>query len=241
VATLADVVNRVDVFLKGDYSTTKPRDVPDPGEVPLGRKGMEFEATALFIDVRQSTDIAEAFRRVTAAKMMKGYFAGAVKIIADNGGAVRSFNGDGMLAFFAGGRRTSPAVKSAMQIDWFVTNVLRDKFRRYFENNLAALGQALDFDIGCGIDDGLIYAVKVGIKGTNDVAWVGRATNTAAKLSNLGSGSHNIYITSNAYKRLTDDAKFASDGAHMWSDQAVLKLGGVNRYVRTSNYQWDLS
>jgi class 3 adenylate cyclase len=69
---------------------------------------MEFEATALFVDVRQSTDITDSFRRQTAAKMMKAYFSGAVRIINRNGGAVRSFNGDGMLAFFMGGHPHVP-------------------------------------------------------------------------------------------------------------------------------------
>jgi len=41
--------------------------------------------------------------------MMKAYFSGAVKIINDNGGEVRSFNGDGMLALFMGDTRTSRA------------------------------------------------------------------------------------------------------------------------------------
>ena len=170
---------------------------------------------------------------------MKSYFSGAVKIINDNGGKVRSFNGDGMLAFFMGDTRTSPAVKSAMQIDWFVGNVLRPRFRKYFENNPSALGKALDFEIGAGIDDGWIYAVKVGIKGTNDVAWVGRATNTAAKLSNVGKGDGNIYITGIAYDRLHNWAKLSS-GTNMWSDMTFMDIAGTNRGVRSTTYWWKL-
>jgi uridylate cyclase len=199
---LEEVTADVDNYLAGTYEVTKPQDVPDNDEVPLGKKAMEFEATALFVDVRQSTDITDSFRRQTAAKMMKAYFSGAVRIINRNGGAVRSFNGDGML------------VKSA-------------------------LGKALDFEVGCGIDDGWIYAVKVGIRGTNDVAWVGRATNTAAKLSNVGSGTRNIYMTGIAYDRLHDWAKL-SKGVNMWSDMSFIDIGGTNRGVRSSTYHWSL-
>jgi class 3 adenylate cyclase len=163
-----------------------------------------------------------------------------VKIINDNGGKVRSFNGDGMLAFFMGDSRASSAVKSAMQIDWFVTDLLQPKFKRYFENNASALGKALGFDVGCGIDDGRVYAVKVGIRGTNDVAWVARATNTAAKLSNVGSGAKNIYITGVAYDRLLDWAKIGGDGKNMWSDVMFMDIGGVRRGVRSTTYRWRL-
>jgi uridylate cyclase len=238
MATLADLRTRVDGYLTGQYAVTRPRDVPDPANVPLGNEAMQFDATALFIDVRQSTDISNTFRRQTAAKMMKAYFSGAVKIINDNGGRVRSFNGDGMLALFMGGTRTSPAVKSAMQVDWFVGNALQPKFRRYFANNLSALGNALGFEIGCGIDDGTIFAVKVGIRGTNDVAWVGRCTNTAAKLSNLGKGARNIYITGIAYDRLHDWAKLSDSGINMWSPMNFMELGGSSRGVRSTAHWW---
>src|SRR6266545_4210210 len=147
---LEEATADVDNYLAGTYDVTKPQDVPDNDDVPLGKKAMEFEATVLFVDVRQSTDITDSFRRQTAAKMMKAYFSGAVRIINANGGAVRSFNGDGMLAFFMGDPRSTPAVKAAMHIDWFVSELLQPKFGKYFENNQSALGKALDFQIGCG-------------------------------------------------------------------------------------------
>jgi class 3 adenylate cyclase len=236
---LEEVTAKVDAYLVGDYAVTKPRDVPDPEDVPLGNKALEFAATALFIDVRQSTDISDSFRRQTAAKMMKAYFDGAVRIINANGGRVRSFNGDGMLAFFMGDFRSNPAAKAAMQVDWFVTEVLQTKFQKYFSQNRSALGKALEFEVGAGLDDGDIYAVKVGIKGTNDVAWVGRATNTAAKLANIGSGSRNIFITRAVYQRLNDDTKL-SGGVQMWSDERLQDVGGVTRGIRSTAYRWKL-
>lgn len=61
----------------------------------------QSSATTLFVDVRQSSDITQVFRLQTAAKMMKAYFDGGVRIVNANDGYVRSFNGDGMLALFA--------------------------------------------------------------------------------------------------------------------------------------------
>jgi hypothetical protein len=37
------------------------------------------------------------------------------------------------------------------------------RFSKYFAGNKSAPGKALDFEVGCGIDDGTIFAVKVGI------------------------------------------------------------------------------
>lgn len=237
-----DLEKRVSNYLAGEYETYEPRDIPNPENIALGNKAAKLEATTLFIDVRQSSDITNAFRRQTAAKMMKEYFDGAVRVINANNGKVRSFNGDGMLAIFVGDVRSSNAVKAAMQVEWFVSQILRPKFERYFSNNTAALGQALDFQIGCGLDEGQIFAVRVGIRGTNDVAWVGRCTNTSAKLANGATVPHNVAITREVYARVMDDRKYSSSGGnHMWSGERTETIGGVSRAIRTTHWNWSIS
>lgn len=238
----SDLEEMVSDYLEGNYETYDPEGVPKPEDIPLGNEAAKLEATALFIDIRQSSDITNVFRRQTAAKMVKGYFDGSVRIIRMNDGEVRSFNGDGMLALFVGGSRSTHAVKAAMQVDWFVGNILKPQIARYFENNQSASNQELDFNIGCGLDEGHILAVRVGIRGTNDVAWVGRCTNMAAKLaSNVSSSFHNVGITRAVYDRLNDSRKYDSSGTHMWSEEEFDEYGGVTRAIRTTNYWTSIS
>lgn len=233
----SELEEMVSDYLEGEYETYKPQGVPKPEDLPLGNEAAKLEATALFIDIRQSSDITNAFRRQTAAKMVKGYFDGSVRIIRANNGEVRSFNGDGMLALFVGDARSTNAVKAAMQVDWFVGNILKPEIAQYFENNQSASEQNLDFNIGCGLDDGHIFAVRVGIRGTNDVAWVGRCSNTAAKLaSSVSSSFHNVGITRAVYEMLNDSKVYNGSGTHMWSEEEFDEYGGVTRAIRTTNY-----
>ena len=51
----------VDGYLAGTYETYKPRDVPLPEDIALGNKAALLTATTLFIDLRQSSDITNAF------------------------------------------------------------------------------------------------------------------------------------------------------------------------------------
>lgn len=237
----ADLEKTVGDYLAGSYETYQPRGVPESSDIPLGNKAAKLTATALFIDLRQSSDITNAFRRQTAAKMMKGYFHGAVKVINANDGLVRSFNGDGMLALFVGDFRSSNAAKAAMQVVWFVRNILRPRLERYFNSNRAALGQDLGFSIGCGLDDGDIYAVRIGIRGTNDVAWVGRCTNTAAKLSNVLTEPHQIAVTREVYSRMNNNRRTSTDGRAMWTGETAGTFGGSVRTYRTSSWGWVIS
>jgi class 3 adenylate cyclase len=223
----------------GSYETYEPRGVPEPGDIALGKKAAKLEATVLFVDVRQSSAITTTFRRQTAAKMLKSYFDGSVRIINGEGGAVRSFNGDGMLALFVGDNRSNDAAMAAFQLKWFVADVLRPKFNRLFDGNEKARGKRLAFDIGCALDDGDIYAVRVGIRGTNDVAWVGRCTNTAAKLSNVLTSPDNIGVTRAVYARL-NGRRVEKNGEHKWSGEKWGTFGGVKRAYRTTTWWWSL-
>jgi class 3 adenylate cyclase len=238
VARTDDLKKLVGDYMSGAYKTSTPRDVPAIQEIQRGKYAATFDATALFLDVRQSSDMTNAFRLQTAAKMLKSYFYGAVKIIHHHGGQVVSFNGDGMLALFTGKTRTGPAVRSAMEIKWFLENILQPKFDAYFNNNARAAG--LTFDFGAGIDDSSIFAVKVGIRGTNDITWVGRGANTAAKLANVAASPRRILITEEAYGRLSK-YKVSSDGRSMWSDPATQTVGGVTRKVRSSGWGYVIS
>lgn len=160
-----DLQTMVGDYLAGDYTKTKPRTVPLPEDVPLGKSAALLEATALFVDLRQSSDITNAFRRQTAAKMLKSYFHGAVKIVRAQDGVVRSFNGDGLLALFIGDERADDAVRAAMEMKWFIEEILWTRFDRYFTADAVSRGAPLKFSVGCGIDDGHIYgcaSVSVG-------------------------------------------------------------------------------
>lgn len=225
--------------LSGVYETYRPQGVPSPADIPLGNKAALIEATAVFSDIRQSSDIANAFRRQTAAKMLKAYFDGAVRIARANDGHVRSFNGDGMLTLFVGGSRSNNAVKAAMQTKWFIEEVLWPKFDSYFTEKSAERGAPLKFSAGMGLDDGNIYAVRIGIRGTNDVAWVGRCTNTAAKLSDVLQRPRNIAVTSAVYQRLDAERKL-SEGRNMWSAEQTREFGGVKRAYRTTSFRWSV-
>jgi class 3 adenylate cyclase len=53
------------------------------------------------------------------------------------------------------------------------------------------------------------------VRGGNDIVWVGRAANYAAKLCDLRTDGVRTWITNAVYDSLADEAKFAA-GTNMW-------------------------
>lgn len=214
-----NIINDTNYFFDGDYEIIQGRVIPSVSEVAFGRFGKEVELAMLFIDVKESTKIVDAFRLKTAARMYQSFLRGVTLIALKNGGEVRSFNGDGVLVTFHGDSKCNNAVRSALQIMDFVKSVLKPKLKSYFINNKQA--EDLVFDCGIGIDVGNIFVVRGGAKGddNNDLVWVGNPTNYAVKLSaqskvpiqtSLGTSAttvYNIHITNRVYSNLKPELK----------------------------------
>lgn len=214
-----DLISDINHFFDGDYEIIQGRIMPSADEVAFGRYGKEVELAMLFIDVKESTKIVDAFRLKTAARMYQSFLRGVTLIALKNEGEVRSFNGDGVLVTFHGDSKCNNAVRSALQMMDFINNILKPKLKSYFVNNKQA--QNLIFDCGIGIDVGNIFVVRGGAKGddNNDLVWVGNPTNYAVKLSAQSKAAtqtvlgtsiikiYNIHITNRVYSKLKPELK----------------------------------
>lgn len=204
-------------------------DIDDP-RLTFGNKGLKFEATTLYIDMRGSTAMLNKHNRPTLAKMNMAYFHTIVKIANSMGGSVRSFNGDGMLVFFYGTtkRSLSDAVKAAMQMKYMLTqSSVSAKLATY---------SALNF--GIGLDHGTVLCTKVGIAGTNnrDLVWIGNPVNKAVKIGDKLSSPNHIGISGSTYSNLLDDVKYHTEKDIFGYDRKV-DMWNQNSHLYNENYE----
>ncbi|OFC70737.1 adenylate/guanylate cyclase domain-containing protein [Alteromonas confluentis] len=99
-----DIENKASEVIDNSFDVTDVSIVPDieDSRLTFGNTGLRFTATVLYIDMRGSTRLLSSHNRVTTAKLHMVYFHTIVTLANSLGGAVRSFNGDGMLVFFQG-------------------------------------------------------------------------------------------------------------------------------------------
>jgi class 3 adenylate cyclase len=89
-----------------------------------------------------------------------------------------------------------------------------------------------------GIDVSSIRAARTGVRGDNDIVWVGRAANYAAKLTNLDL-EQRTWITEAVYNCMGDATKF--DGLqkeNMWKKFNWSQHGGIPIYGST--WRWSV-
>lgn len=206
------------------------RVVPDGDGIKLGNDAVELDATVLYADLADSTGLVTGYKDWFAAEIYKAYLTVACDVIKNNGGVITAFDGDRVMAVYIGDTKNSSAAKSALQISWVVKNIINKKLREQYPNTSYEVRQAV------GVDTGKLMVAKAGIHGFNDLVWVGRAANVAAKLSALREVNYGSFITSAVYKMLSDSSKMGGDPKRsMWTEHVWAETGEV---VMKSNWTW---
>lgn len=232
------LVDNINEYFSGSYSIVQGNTIPEVGDIALGKNARELDLAMMFIDIRESTKIVDGLRRITAARIYKSFLYGVSQIARLNGGQLRSFNGDGVLIAFIGKSKCTSSVKAAMQMTWFIREILKPKVQNLVINNQSLAD--LNFSFGIGIDTGKVLIVRGGIRGenNNDLVWVGNATNYAVKLSSLSANGKNIYISKRVYDLMGDNVKFSSE-INMWEKRLWTVMNGQAIY--RSSWHWAIS
>lgn len=148
------------------------------------------------------------------------------KIIRSEGGVITSYDGDRIMAVYIGDYKNTSAARTALKINFAVSQIINPAIEHQYPKDTYRVKQVV------GIDTSSLYVARTGIRGSNDLVWVGRAANYAAKLTSL-SAEYPSWITSDVYSKMADAAKFSSDGRDMWEKVTWTSMGNMTIYRST--------
>jgi len=235
MALLDDLSRDVQGITDKPWNTRKAQKVPSSSELALSGGAVELDAAFLYADMANSSKMVKELDRRVAAKILKAFLATTSRLVRFHGGSIVSFDGDRILGVFIGNFKNTTAAKCALQINYTVKKIIRPKF----ENKYGSVKNA-SFTIshGVGIDCGTILAVRAGARGDNDLIWIGRAPNLAAKLSDLRESPYHTFITATVYNLLHDSAKHGGkNNKNMW-EQRTWKFLGDKITIYRSSWEW---
>jgi class 3 adenylate cyclase len=216
MALLEDLTSEASRILDQPWNIRDGQVVPRTENVLLAGGAVKLTPVMLYADLADSTLLASKFDRGVATKVIKSFLAASCRIIRAHDGHIRSFDGDRVMGVFLGERMNTRAVIAAMQINYTVTNILRPKLQQKFAS-LAQGGYTMRHAVG--IDRSDVLTARSGIRDNNDLIWVGRAPNIAAKLAAFREGNYNTFITKTVYDALADDGKISKSGEAMWEER----------------------
>lgn len=229
-----DLSGDVQTFITTPWTKRDGRTIPETEEVPLAGGAVEIDATFLYADLADSSKMAKELDRRIAAKIIKSFLHCTSKLIRARGGKIVSFDGDRVMGVFYGDAKNSSASKCALQIKWAV-NLIREKFETAYESVRNA---SFSIRHGVGIDTGTVLAVRGGVRGANDLIWIGRAPNLAAKLSDLRDHPYSSFVTASVFNMLNEESKYGgADKKLMWEKRIWTFLGDKVDVYRSS-WHW---
>ncbi len=226
-----DISSEVTKIFSSQWETRKGTTIPEAEDVQLGNHAVELDAVVLYADLDESTAMVDSNNKTFAAEIYKTYLFAAAKIIRSEGGAIVSYDGDRVMAIFIGDSKNSTAARCALKINWAVKNIVVPSMKKQYASSKFELRHIV------GIDSGILWAARTGVRGANDLVWVGSAANYAAKLTALDA-SYAIWITQRVYDKLSKESKY-SNGKNMWEARSWTSMNGLSIY--RSNYTWEIS
>lgn len=200
---------RLDAYLGSATGPYEERDsLPDRDDLTFGN-GFYAKCTALFVDLRGSSDLPDEYRRPTLARIYRAFISECVAIMNAHPKA-REVNivGDCVWAVFNTPKK--PDIQDAFSAAARVNSMM--KALRY---KMDKKGMSTPVYAGIGMSYGRALMIKAGYNGSgiNDVVYMGDVVNRAAHLAHYGSRG--------------------SNGAHMIDNSIYINLGEKSQRLLT--------
>ena len=196
---------RIDEILDSKDTNYEDKDSIPSRDLLTFENGFYVSAAAMFIDMRGSNALADKHKRPTLAKMYRSFISELIAVLKGNANVDEiCIEGDCVWGVFNTPFKKdidgvfSTAARAASLVD-----VLSYKYKKKGYSEI---------EVGIGISYGTTLLIKAGYKGSgiNEVVWLGKLVNDAAKLSSYGnrlSSDREMMISNLFYENLNDGNK----------------------------------
>lgn len=223
-----DLRSEVKQIFDEQWLVQNTQGVPDPDQLRLNNHAKDLEqATVLYADLDGSTNMVESRAWQLSAEVYKVYLRCSARIITSEDGVITAYDGDRVMAIFTGVSKNTNAVRAAFKINFAVLHIINPLLRERTKDTGFNVKHVV------GIDTSQLRAARIGVRGNNDLVWVGRAANYAAKLTNLSESP--LWITQSVYDNMNQIVKETS-GRNMWENRLWTAMNGMSIY--RSNWHW---
>lgn len=225
-----DLHNEITKIFRDQWNNRNGNVVPTDQSLSLGNNGIHLDATVLYADLSESTKLVDSKKDWFSAEIYKSFLHCCAKIIKSMDGVITAYDGDRIMAVYIGDSKNTNAVKTGLKINWACKHLIQPAIKKEYSNTDYVLKHTV------GIDSSKLLVAKTGVRGSNDLVWVGRAANWAAKLTNLSHDSP-TWITKAVYDKINQDTK-TSNGKSMWEAKTWTAMNNASIY--SSTWWWSL-
>jgi class 3 adenylate cyclase len=213
---------------QGQWDVREGKVVPTPKDLVLGNEAIHFErATVLYADLVASTALVDTTHWFFSAEVYKSYLHCVAKLVRAEGGTITSYDGDRLMGVFIGDSQSTDAARCALKINYAVKNIVTPAIKTQYVSSSYQVKHVV------GIDTSQIHVARTGVRGDNDLVWIGRAANYAAKLTQLRLEPA-TWITKAVFDKLAHKSKYGGNPETlMWKKWNWSQMNNIEIYSST--------
>ena len=198
------------------------------------------DVVAVFADLKNSTRLGLNRHAKSSAKTYEAATGGAVQAMSAFGPAYIDIQGDGIYALFSGPLRYERALCAAVTVRTWSEKALVPALEAKFGERFPATG----FKVGVAASR--LLGKRVGVRGTHEPVWAGRAVNYAAKLAQ-DADRHEVLVTKRVYEHFLDNdfvqyscgcGDITGMPAGLWTSTTSVKLPEGENVVHLLTSPW---
>lgn len=230
MALLEDLKTEVASIFRSTWTERAGRIVPSPENLRLGNDAATLDAIVLYADMSDSTDLVDHHPPQFAAEIYKAYLTCGARILKGEGATITAYDGDRIMAVFVGDTPASTAARAGLKLNAAVLEIINPALLMQYPNTPYRLSHVV------GIDCSPLFVSRIGVRNDNDLVWVGRAANYAAKLCAINE-PNTVFITGEVFDRLQNASKFGgAQNELMWTERRWTQRGDMRIYG--SQWKW---
>lgn len=225
-----DLTSEVREIFTSAWEEQVTNGIPEPENLRLGNHAKDLQsATVLYADLNGSTSMVDTEYWQFSAEVYKTYLRCAARIIRAEQGEVTAYDGDRVMAIFSGEMKNTRAVRAAMKIHHAVKTIINPELKAFYRSSDFVVKHVI------GVDTSQLRAARIGVRGYNDLVWIGRAANYAAKLTTLSEKP--LWITKDVYDMMADDVKIHDQTKfNMWTPWQWTPMDNMQVYSCDTSY-----
>lgn len=225
-----DLKAEANKIFKSAWMERDGANVPDPASIGLGNDAVNLDAVVLYADLAESTKMVDTFEPKFAAEVYKAYLHCCAKVIRSEGGEITAYDGDRVMAVYIGNAKNTSAARTALKLNFVRTKIIQPAILAQYPTTRFVLQHAV------GVDASKLMVARTGIRGANDLVWVGRAANHAAKMASLPH-DYPSRVSAEVYSQLSEEVK-TKQGQSMWERATWSDMG---REIYRSTWTWSVA
>jgi class 3 adenylate cyclase len=226
VSLKEEVQKEVATIFRAAWTERDGNVVPTDDSLKLSNDAIKLDATVLYADMADSTSLVAGQTKTFAAEIYKTFLHCAAKIIKVEGGSITAYDGDRIMAVYIGNSKNTSAVQTALKLHYAVQYIVAPAIKAQYQTQTYVPHHVV------GIDTSALLVARTGVRGANDLVWVGRAANYAAKLATLPH-EYPTWITEEVYNNMHVSVK-VTNGQDMWEPRLWTAMN--NKRIYRSNW-----